>query len=182
MSGDDDADTSIIKIGPVGKEKGDDWDEKLHTKIVQIFVSHDDEINSIQLQYVENGNLVLSAIHGACNGYNFDVVKLRFPIEYITSVSGYKSNNDSRLCSITFGTNLNAEHGPFGQFREGHDKGFKFKLGQDRQFAGFYGTANEDGVNSIGVYLKPNMTLDYSLSNNLVKLSMERESWEVLES
>lgn len=98
-------------------------------------------------------------------------------MEYITSVSGYKSNNDSHLCSITFGTNLGGEYGPFGRFREGHDKEFNFNLGQDRQFAGFYGTADDNGVNSIGVYLKPNATLDY-----YTKLNREGgDNWQVLD-
>lgn len=111
-------------------------------------------------------------------------MKLKFPIEHITYISGYKSNNHSDVCSITFGTNLGTKYGPFGTFREDHDKEFSFNMGQDRQFAGFYGTANEDGLKSIGVYLKPNATLDYySLNtNNVVKLNMERESnWEVLD-
>lgn len=67
-------DSNIIKIGPVGSKNGNPWDEKNHKKIVQIFVSHDNEINSIQFQYADNGTLVLSEMHGNNDGYNFDVV------------------------------------------------------------------------------------------------------------
>lgn len=97
-------------------------------------------------------------------------VKLKFPTEYITHVSGHKSYNNNHVCSITFGTNQ-AQYGPFGNFTA-HDKEFNFKLGQDRQFAGFHGTADNNGIKSIGIYLKPNTTLDYQ----------ERQiSWEVLD-
>lgn len=71
----------------------------------------------------------------------------------------------------------------FGRFSS-HDKEFNFKLGQDRQFGGFHGTADTT-VKSIGVYLKPITTLDYSLndnnSNNVVVVEGESESWENVE-
>lgn len=71
-------DSNVIKIGAVGSKNGSAWDEKGHNKIVQIFISHDDEINSIQFQYAENGALLLSERHGNNDGYNFDVVSLFF--------------------------------------------------------------------------------------------------------
>ncbi|KAH6823509.1 hypothetical protein C2S53_005031 [Perilla frutescens var. hirtella] len=152
-------------IGPIGSKSGTTWDEKGHNKIVRIFISHDDEINSIQFQYAQNGTLVLSETHGSNDGCKFDVVKLNHPMEYISWISGHKSSNNSHLCSITFGTN-NGEYGPFGKFTA-HDKEFIFKLGEDRQFGGFHGTADNNSVKSIGVYLKPNTTLDnFSLNEN----------------
>ncbi|KAK4388377.1 UNVERIFIED_CONTAM: hypothetical protein Scaly_1035900 [Sesamum calycinum] len=181
-----DDDSSMIKVGAVGSKSGNPWDEKGRNKIVQIFVSHDDEINSIQFQYAENGSLVLSERYGTNDGYKFDVdqylttdrtwqVKLNHPAEYITWISGHKSYNNSHLCSITFGTN-HGEYGPFGRFN-GHDKEFSFRLGENRQFGGFHGTADYNSVKSIGVYLKPITTLDYSLNKNITK---EGECWEML--
>ncbi|KAL0433929.1 UNVERIFIED_CONTAM: hypothetical protein Slati_2727200 [Sesamum latifolium] len=170
-----DDDSSMIKVGAVGSKNGNPWDEKGRNKIVQIFVSHDDEINSIQFQYAENGSLVLSEKYGTNDGYKFDVVKLNHPAEYITWISGHKSYNNSHLCSITFGTN-HGEYGPFGRF-SGHDKEFSFRLGENRQFGGFHGTADYNSVKSIGVYLKPITTLDYSLNKNTTK---EGECWEML--
>ncbi|KAL2470278.1 Protein RESTRICTED TEV MOVEMENT 1 [Abeliophyllum distichum] len=159
-------DTKMIKIGPVGSKNGNGWDEKGRNKIVQIFISHDDEINSLQFQYAENGTLVLSDCYGQTTGYKFDVVKLSHPSEYITWISGYKRpwissyEDDSHIVSITFGTN-HGTYGPFGQ-STGHDKEFVFQLGDNRQFGGFHGTADNNGVKSIGVYLKPMTTLDSS--------------------
>ncbi|GFP85259.1 inactive protein restricted tev movement 1 [Phtheirospermum japonicum] len=173
-------DSSLIKIGPVGNKNGDSWDEKGHNKIVQIFICHDDEINSIQFQYVENGNMALSDRHGNNDGYKFDVAKLNYPTEYITWISGHKSYHNNNICSITFGTNR-GEYGPFGQSTN-YDKEFKFQVGEDRQFGGFHGTTDQKNVKSIGVYLKPNTTLDYSVNKNIVKPSTKEgdQSWEIL--
>ncbi|KAG8372875.1 hypothetical protein BUALT_Bualt12G0112600 [Buddleja alternifolia] len=171
-------DSSLVKIGPVGNKNGNVWEEKGKNKIVQIFISHDEQINSIQFQYAENGTLVLSDRQGSNDGYKFDVVKLNHPSEYITWISGHKSYNNSHLCSITFGTN-NGEYGPFGRFT-GHDKEFSFRLGEGRQFGGFHGNSDNNSVKSIGVYLKPNTTLDYSLQKSTTKPTKEGESWEML--
>ncbi|KAL3634656.1 hypothetical protein CASFOL_021710 [Castilleja foliolosa] len=157
---------TFIKIGPAGCiNYGHIWDAKGCDKIAQIFICHDNEINSIQFQYVENGTMLLSQTFGHNNGCNFDVVKLNYPTEYITWISGsYSSIN---LCSIRFGTN-SGEYGPFGQSDIG--KEFKFRLGEN-QFGGFHGNANSKGLKSIGVYLKPNTTLDYKVNKNIVKFN-----------
>ncbi|KAG8372867.1 hypothetical protein BUALT_Bualt12G0111600 [Buddleja alternifolia] len=155
-------DSSFIKIGPAGYNYGNAWDEKGKNKIVQIFVSHGAGINSIQFQYAENGTLLLSGGHGSTS-YDtpkFDVVKLNYPSEYITWIScrtGYSYYD--RLCSITFGTN-HGQYGPFGQFNS-TDKESTFQLGENCQFGGFHGTSHHNGVTSIGVYLKPNTTLNH---------------------
>ncbi|KAL3812273.1 hypothetical protein ACJIZ3_013541 [Penstemon smallii] len=169
-------DSGMIKIGPVGSKSGNIWDEKGHNKIFQIFISHDDEINSIQFQYAENGTLVLSDLQGRSDGYKFDVVKLNHPSEYVTWISGFKNNNNSHLISITFGTN-HGQYGPFGQ-STGKDKEFLFRLGEDRQFGGFHGTADNNSVKSIGVYLKPVAILDSFTKTD--KALKEGENWEML--
>lgn len=66
----------IIKLGPFGYNGGKFWDGKGHSDIVQIFVSsyQDRYISSIQYQYVENGRLMLSDLHGDAYGNKFDVV------------------------------------------------------------------------------------------------------------
>ncbi|KAH6795211.1 receptor kinase 1 [Perilla frutescens var. hirtella] len=169
--------SNMIKIGPVrfaqktknigstNYEKAIAWDEKGHNEIVHIFVSHDDlGIISIQLQYAQNGSLVLSERHGGNDISKFNVVKLDYPREYITWISGRR--NKDGLCSITFGTNI-GEHGPFGRFGS-YDKEFCFNLGEDRHhFGGFHGIVAYDRVHSIGVYIKLNTTLDNSGSTLL---------------
>lgn len=66
----------MLKIGPVGNLNANEWDEQGRSEIVQIFVSHDTQIHSLQFQYYENGSLVLSDRHGQNNGSKFDVVSL----------------------------------------------------------------------------------------------------------
>ncbi|KAH6771637.1 hypothetical protein C2S52_005690 [Perilla frutescens var. hirtella] len=163
--------SSMIKIGPVavgGSKKyvkAIAWDEKGHNEIVQIFVSHDDlGIISIQFQYAQNGSLVLSKRHGGNGASKFNVVKVDYPKEYITCISG-QWNVDDGLRSITFGTNL-GEYGPFGSVKSDDDKEFGIELGEDRQFGGFHGTVAYNYVQSIGVYIKPNATLSISLNTN----------------
>ncbi|KAL8486130.1 hypothetical protein ACS0TY_023011 [Phlomoides rotata] len=64
-----------IKISPFGIRTGESWDGKGHDKIVQIFVSHGDKINSIHYQYAaENEKLMMSELHGNTYGCKYDVV------------------------------------------------------------------------------------------------------------
>ncbi|GFP85257.1 inactive protein restricted tev movement 1 [Phtheirospermum japonicum] len=139
----------------MGSGFGNKWDEKGHNQIVQIFICHGYYVNSIQFQYAENGNRVLSTRHGEGsnnNGSKLDAVKLNYPSEYITWISGKKNKINGYLQSITFGTNR-GEYGPFGQSPSCSNE-FTFRLGE-RQFGGFHGTADSLSVTSIGVYLKP---------------------------
>ncbi|KAL8490552.1 hypothetical protein ACS0TY_022536 [Phlomoides rotata] len=156
-----DGESGICQLGPFGNSCGQYWDGKGHSNIVQIFISHQELINSFQYQYVdENGKLMLSELHGHLHGNNFDVVELNYPEEYITWIRGYTKWNKEKLCSITFGTNL-GEY-PFGTF-EVRDKKFSVNLGENRQFYGFHGY----GCNAIGVYMKPNMTLNLAVNEEL---------------
>lgn len=77
MATDKDAAT-YIKVGPLGNKSGTEWEEKGHGNIVQIFISHEDEINSLQFQYLENEGLVLSPLHGSNEGFNYDAVSTLF--------------------------------------------------------------------------------------------------------
>ncbi|KAL8486125.1 hypothetical protein ACS0TY_023008 [Phlomoides rotata] len=155
-----------IKLGPFGNimddsDSNESWDGKGHGNIVQIFVSHEEKINSIQYQYVENEKLMMSPLHGNIDGYKYDAVKLDYPAEYITWIRGYTSTKNyygSGLCSVTFGTNL-SEYGPFGKYPAGEHQEFSVKLGVNR-FFGFHGNFNDGFMSSLGVYMKLNTTLD----------------------
>ncbi|XP_058212659.1 inactive protein RESTRICTED TEV MOVEMENT 1-like [Rhododendron vialii] len=145
----------MIKVGPAGG-LGKTWDDEGREKIVQIFVSHGDQINSLQFLYVEDGNLVLSETHGGNTGPKFNVVKLNYPSEYLTGISGsyYYSNTCSQwlIFTVAFSTN-NRTYGPFGvPHKQGY--AFEYQLGEDHPFGGFHGRASEY-LNAIGVYVKP---------------------------
>ncbi|KAF7145449.1 hypothetical protein RHSIM_Rhsim04G0238100 [Rhododendron simsii] len=165
----------MIRIGPVGlTHLGKAWDDGGKEKIVQIFIAHEDFIHSLQYLYVDqNGNLVLSDSHGtASDTPKFDVVKLDYPSEFITGISGcyckIGSNSNKKILSITFTTN-NRTYGPFGGRGGGeNDSAFRYQLGLDRPFGGFYGYSGIY-LYAIGLYVKPLTTL----SNDQEKVKNE---------
>jgi len=145
----------MIKIGPAGGASGKPWDDggRDNIALAQIFISHGNEINSLQFLYVENGTSVLSEKHGGDCGPKFNVVTLNYPSEYLTGISGTYGYTypTMRVFSISFITNKRT-YGPFGS--GGGDYGFEYQLGEDHSFGGFHGRADEY-LNAIGVYLKP---------------------------
>ncbi|XP_058212660.1 inactive protein RESTRICTED TEV MOVEMENT 1-like isoform X1 [Rhododendron vialii] len=167
----------MIRIGPVGRTSDRAWDDGGKEKIVQIFIAHGDFIYSLQYLYVDqNGNLVLSDSHGtaASQTYKFDVVKLDYPSEFITGISGCyghpSANSRMQILSITFTTN-NRTYGPFGGpgFGSKFDSPFRYQLGLDRPFGGFHGYSGHY-LEAIGLYVKPLTTL----SNDQEKVKNEK--------
>ncbi|KAL7220797.1 hypothetical protein ACSBR2_013649 [Camellia fascicularis] len=151
----------MMKTGFTQYLSGEVWDHKGKTELVQIFISRgDDAINFLQFQYVENGNLVLSEPSLSMNvGTRFNTVKLNYPDEFLTSISGsYICGYRYKVTSITFDTNR-GRYGPFGQQHQ-CDREFIFQMGQDRQFGGFHGSIKDGSLESIGVYVKPITTLN----------------------
>ncbi|KAH7842870.1 hypothetical protein Vadar_009969 [Vaccinium darrowii] len=144
----------MLKIGPTKDAYAGiarTWDEKDRNGIAQIFISHGDKIHSLQLQFVENGTLVLSKKHGSL-GYtyapNFSAVKLNYPSELITGISGYSGirERDRVVTSIIFTTNKST-YGPFG-CRAGDDTAFDYQIGGHNKFGGFHGTASNEIVST----------------------------------
>ncbi|CAL5337954.1 unnamed protein product [Camellia sinensis] len=154
-------DKIMMKTGFAQYLSGEVWDHKGKTELVQIFISRGDYgINFLQFQYVENGNLVLSEPSLSMNiGNRFETVKLNYPDEFLTSISGsYSITYGYKVTSITFDTNQ-GRYGPFGQQHQ-CDREFIFQMGQDRQFGGFHGSTKCGELESIGVYVKPITTLN----------------------
>uniref|UniRef100_A0A5B7B841 Putative inactive protein RESTRICTED TEV MOVEMENT 1-like n=1 Tax=Davidia involucrata TaxID=16924 RepID=A0A5B7B841_DAVIN len=171
----------MIKIGAISCD-GEVWDDKGRSDIVQIFISWTDGtgftsgINFIQFLYVENGTLVLSEKHGGKSGNKFNTVKLDYPSEFLTRLSGHVVYRDRGydVDSITFGTNRGT-HGPFGGSFEGtgeDDTFFDFQMGQDRPFGGFHGSTMNGYLQSIGVYVRPIATLS-NLNNTTTEIKKE---------
>ncbi|CAL5337957.1 unnamed protein product [Camellia sinensis] len=168
----------MFKLGSQPNPDGEVWDHKGKTELVQIFISYGSKINFLQYLHVENGTLVLSErLGGSDNGNNFNTVRLNYPDEFLTSISGSylftpkkKSGSyhteqffygfdeeDHVMTSITFGTNQGS-HGPFGEPGK-YDTKFNFQMGQDRPFGGFHRSTKDGLLESIGVYVKPLETL-----------------------
>lgn len=156
----------IIKLGPAGEFSGKLFDDKGRTDIAQIFIWHDESrICGIQFQYVENENLVLGELHGATSTWTFDSVQLKYPSEYVTSISGHYSDYERCITELNICTNK-IRYGSFGctkyPYPRKDDLEFHFKMGLGHQFHGFYGSVADDGddrLMSIGVYFKPATTL-----------------------
>ncbi|KAF7149652.1 hypothetical protein RHSIM_Rhsim02G0004300 [Rhododendron simsii] len=156
----------LIKLGSIENTQGEVWDHQGKTEVAEIFISYGDHvINFVQFLYVENECLVLSERQGSTTiGKFFTLVKLNYPDEFLTSITGTCGLHAGRIVvkSITFGTNQGVR-GPFGNKNAGvnivGDTVFNFLMGKDRQcFGGFHGSTIKGVLESIGVYVKPTTT------------------------
>ncbi|XAR49697.1 hypothetical protein NMG60_11032973 [Bertholletia excelsa] len=148
----------MIKISTSEHVSGVPWDYMGKSKIVKIFISYDDQgIHFLQFLHYEGRELQLTPRpKDSSAGSKFKTVKLNYPKEYLTSISGtYVPKDDGgKIISITFLTNKNIYHGPVGGNRPGVPE-FKFELGKDRQFGGFHGSNYRNGMlETFGVYVK----------------------------
>ncbi|KDP46660.1 hypothetical protein JCGZ_10969 [Jatropha curcas] len=142
-------------FGPFGGNGGAYWDEGTYTTIRRITVVSESVINSIHIEYDNNGSLVSSTKHGGSGGDTTNVVDLDYPDEYVTSISGYHGRNLSSAVvqSITIKTNRRV-YGPFGV-----EKGKDFSFPQtEGKIIGFHGRCG-DHLNSIGGHLEPTSSL-----------------------
>ncbi|KAI6705146.1 hypothetical protein NL676_008108, partial [Syzygium grande] len=137
-------------VGPFGGHGGDSFDDQTYSDIRQIRVVVGTVIESITIDYVQNGCLVRSIRHGGSLGGNKYFVNLDYPIEYLTSVSGYIREDSCHVInSLTFHSNERA-HGPIG-----NEKGKFFSFPRvDGKIIGFHGRCGSF-LDSIGAYFGP---------------------------
>ncbi|KAF8019853.1 hypothetical protein BT93_G0518 [Corymbia citriodora subsp. variegata] len=148
----------IKSIGPFGGLGGCAWDDGKFNGVREIEVMHDNVIHYIKFVYDKNGEQVCSVMHGhQTGGVKAMVTKVRldYPREYLTSISGYKQedchNNidNSIIQSLTFHSNR-GRHGPFGK-----EMGKYFWYpSTGSKIIGFYGRCGET-LNSIGAHAEP---------------------------
>ncbi|XP_008782840.1 jacalin-related lectin 3-like [Phoenix dactylifera] len=146
----------LMKIGPRGDSTNGKakWDESRCGDVRQIFITHGNAINSIQVLYDRDGNLTLAEKHGGEGDY---FVGINFKsCEYLTSLTGYygpinpKGKGSTVIRSLTFESNR-AIYGPYGQ-KEGTLFRWDFQTGV--KFGGFHGLCSDDYLSAIGVYVK----------------------------
>ncbi|XP_049405458.1 inactive protein RESTRICTED TEV MOVEMENT 1-like [Solanum stenotomum] len=169
----------MIKYGV--KKEGPVWDEKGKSEIAKIFIYSGAEsyfVNSLQFLFVEDGQFILSQLHGADYNYslntNFSTVVLDYPSEFLTGIQGtfYRTG----LRSIKFVTNKNV-YGPYGSDKidpKFQYKEFNVHLGDDRSFGGFHGTKSESHIESIGIYMKPVTSSMITNSSDKVQKSKKK--------
>ncbi|KAL8105435.1 inactive protein RESTRICTED TEV MOVEMENT 1-like [Apium graveolens] len=161
----------MLKAGPTWRTRGQAFDHQGNTEIAQIFIFRgEDSIFYFQFLYAEDGGnkLVLSEKIGsssAIGSNSLDTVTLDYPSEFVTGVSGkYRQNRSfnspTKLRSITFHTNK-TKYGPFEarpirtqQFPPESEMEFSYDVGLSK-LCGFFGTYLSDGIETIGIYLKP---------------------------
>ncbi|KAM7272996.1 hypothetical protein ACFE04_027660 [Oxalis oulophora] len=106
--------------GPWGGDGGKPWDDGVFTGIKQIYVTRSDVATcSIQIEYDRSGQSVWSIKHGGQIGTTMHRVKLDFPHEVLTCITGYYCpvNSNERMNvikSLTFNTSR-GKYGPFGE-------------------------------------------------------------------
>lgn len=107
--------------GPWGGEGGKPWDDGVFAGIRQIILTiSSDAICSIEIEYDRNGQSVWSVLHGGNRGQTSQRVKLDFPHEALTRISGYYGPISKEggilkvMKSLTFYTSRR-KCGPFGE-------------------------------------------------------------------
>lgn len=86
-------------------------------------------------------------------------ITLDYPHEFITGVTGKyqvpRCGGTQHLRSITFVTNK-LKYGPMEvSLKDQGHKDVEFEYNVGKQFGGFFGNIVSDGLENIGVYLKP---------------------------
>ncbi|KAL3723932.1 hypothetical protein ACJRO7_036011 [Eucalyptus globulus] len=135
-------------VGPFRGHGGDSFDDQTYDGIRNIAVVFGIVISSITIDYVQNGCFVRSPRHDGSLGEHTYDVHLDYPIEYLTSVSGYTREDSCHVInSLTFHSNKRA-HGPIGE-----EKGKFFSFPQvNGKIIGFHGRFIP---NTIGAHFGP---------------------------
>ncbi|KAJ8553294.1 hypothetical protein K7X08_023972 [Anisodus acutangulus] len=139
-----------IAIGAWGGHGGSQWDDGSFTGVREITLVYSLCIDSITVVYDQNGKPYRAEKHGGVGGSKTAQIKLQFPEEYLTSVSGYYSpvvyGGTPVIRSLTFSSNKR-KFGPFGveggtpfsmPMEGGQIVGFKGRSGWYLDAIGFY--------------------------------------------
>ncbi|XP_006654724.2 jacalin-related lectin 19-like isoform X2 [Oryza brachyantha] len=145
----------LMKVGPWGGAGGSPWDDGGHTGIRSITLSYDRCVDSIAVEYDRNGVAVPGERHGGAGGNQTTQIKLSFPEEYVTTVSGHYApvaahGGEPAIRSLAFTTNRR-EYGPFGAAAEGTPFTFPVDGGA---VVGFWGRSGRQ-LDAVGVHVAP---------------------------
>ncbi|KAA8540313.1 hypothetical protein F0562_024124 [Nyssa sinensis] len=127
-----------ILLGPWGGNGGANWDDGSYNGVREITLVYDRCIDSIRVVYDKNGKPVPADKHGGVGGNQIAEIKLQYPDEFFTSVSGHYCpvvyTGSPVIRSLTFQSNRRT-FGPFG-VEEGTP--FSFSM-EGCRVVGFYG-------------------------------------------
>ncbi|KAM7461368.1 hypothetical protein LguiA_029489 [Lonicera macranthoides] len=139
----------IIPVGPFGGRGRDSWDDGAHTAIVKLIIFSSEVIESIQIEYVDNGQPKCSGTHGRKEGLKH-TVELDYPSEFFVSVSGSINEFYSKFVvhSLTLESNKRT-YRPFGRART---ECIKFPSTSRNKILGFFGSSGRH-LDSLGAYV-----------------------------
>ncbi|KAK3009723.1 hypothetical protein RJ639_013065 [Escallonia herrerae] len=105
--------------GPWGGDGGKPWDDGVFTGIKQIILTSSHTICSIEIEYDRNGQSVWSVKHGGNGGQASHKIKLEYPHEVLTCISGFygpisREEGTKVIKALTFHTSRR-KYGPFGE-------------------------------------------------------------------
>ncbi|KAL1194114.1 Jacalin-related lectin 19 [Cardamine amara subsp. amara] len=106
-----------VFVGPWGGNGGTVWDDGIYHGVREIKLVYDHCIDSISVVYDKNGKPARSEKHGGVGGNKTSEIKLQYPDEYLTGVSGYYCPvvhvGTHVIRSMTFKSNKQV-YGPYG--------------------------------------------------------------------
>ncbi|OMO66382.1 Mannose-binding lectin [Corchorus olitorius] len=127
-----------VVVGPWGGNGGAAWDDGTYHGVREIGLVYDRCIDSIRVTYDKNGKPVTAEKHGGVGGTMMAEIKLKFPEEFLISVSGHfcpvVHGGSPVIRSLTFKSNQRT-FGPYG-VEEGTP--FSFSV-EGARIAGFNG-------------------------------------------
>ncbi|GAA0142366.1 hypothetical protein Leryth_001632 [Lithospermum erythrorhizon] len=139
-----------IVVGPWGGLGGAAWDDGSFTGVREITLVYGRCIDSMKVVYDKNGQPFPTPKHGGAGGSMTAEIKLQFPDEFLTSVSGYwypvVHGGSPIIRSLTFKSNRST-FGPYGveegipfsfPMEGGKIVGFKGKSGWYLDSIGFH--------------------------------------------
>ncbi|XP_022894534.1 jacalin-related lectin 3 [Olea europaea var. sylvestris] len=139
--------------GPWGGDGGKPWDDGVFSGIKQIILTRTEAISCIEIEYDRNGQSVWSVKHGGNGGQISNQVKLEYPHEVLTCISGYYGpisvdQGKKVVKSLTFHTSRK-KYGPFGE-----ELGSFFTSNTTEGIVvGFHGRSSMD-LDAIGVHMQ----------------------------
>ncbi|KAK9933309.1 hypothetical protein M0R45_020510 [Rubus argutus] len=146
-----------LTVGPFGESEGEDsFDDGVHSTVKRLVITHEVFIQSIQIEYDDNGSPIWSDRHGELSrSITTDkvTINLDYPDEFLTSIYGNRVTPSLTgfISSLTFKSNKKS-YGPYGCESGKH---FSIEV-PGYKIVGFHGRTNRvSELIAIGGHLKP---------------------------
>ncbi|KAK1699567.1 hypothetical protein QYE76_016264 [Lolium multiflorum] len=174
------ASKKLMKVGPWGGAGGNPWDDGGHTGIRSITLTYDSRcVDSISVEYDRNGLAVPGERHGGATGSLTTQIKLSFPDEHLTAVSGRYGPVAPGGSPVIRSLALRTERAAYGPFGAAAAEGMPFEFAvEGGVVVGFCGRSGWQ-LDAVGMYvaaLRPERVYDKVQKMSLMayRLVMQR--------